>query len=691
MASDFVGYTILVTLQNPPHAQVQGVVANVVNQKLFLHNVLLWNGQRLPSYAIESSAIADLEVSPSQPSTVEEEELTTPVAAAAAESQKPLFASALRQQQNAPAFVDPAIISYTKPPAKVATMPAVVQPPQPVSPIMIADGVVSSPSIRWPRNGNMGNSSVSSIATAVPKKTEKRNTPASATLTEPFDALSLGNNVAGPKSTPAAINQQKTQHVPSQTGPGIIDMKDINNGPLKGQKKAGKGKGWRQTPFVEEVPRQPRKKAQRGRKPAEEINGWATEDATDIQDMGDFDFESNLSKFDKRRVFDAIRQADTTAEADRLVSFNRRARPGTNGGRNLHFTENVLDIPDGKDKDRWKSEAGETEDESLGGEGHYSSGRGSKRAGSRRPLGSRKGSVIPPHIDRTDSPRPLARIQTSSPLNGSVSGIRGTFKLPNNKPCHCLSPLQMLEIEQLCTSELGLTEDMLSENAGRSIAMAVFKIPEVRSVVFLVGNHKSGARAIVAARHLRNRRLRVTIVILGGEREELLLEVMRKQLSIYKKGQGYVDRWDEYQTKASAGGPTPDVVVDALLGVHATFEELRTDDQATVLEMIRWANRSSLVLSIDVPSGLSATSGLLTEVDGQPLVMNSKHIVSLGAPKTGLAHGMALDGGVEPTWQVWVADIGITAAAWQKHGSRRNHGTDFGTEWVVPVKFVVGA
>jgi len=39
--------------------------------------------------------------------------------------------------------------------------------------------------------------------------------------------------------------------------------------------------------------------------------GLATEDATDIQDMGDFDFESNLSKFDKRKVFDQIRNEDT--------------------------------------------------------------------------------------------------------------------------------------------------------------------------------------------------------------------------------------------------------------------------------------------------------------------------------------------------------------------------------------------
>ncbi|KAK5227626.1 enhancer of mRNA decapping [Exophiala xenobiotica] len=684
MASEFIGYTILVTLRSPPNAQLQGVVADVVNQKLLLQNVLLlWNGQQLSSYVIESSAIADLEVAPTQQTVVEEEELSTPVVDSKS-SQETSFQTISQSQPNVATYIDPAIISYTKPPSKGPRRPSVQQGP--VSPIMIADGVVNSQSTQLPRTGTMRGSSVSSIATAIPKKTEK-NTPSSATLTEPFDALRLGNNVVDGKAIRAANSATQKQQPVSQTGPGIIDMMDVNQGPLKNQKKAGKGRGWRQTPLIEEVPKQTKKKVQRGRKTAEEVNGWATEDATDIQDLGDFDFESNLSKFDKRQVFDDIRQNDTTAEADRLVSFNRKARPGTNGGRNLHWTENVLETPKVKANDRWQSEAGETENDMI--EEHYSSGKGSKRAGSRRPMQARKPSVIPGHIDRAESPRPLTRIQTSSPMNGSLSGIRASFKLLNNKPCHCLSPLQMLEIEQLCTSELGLTEDMLSENAGRSIAMAVLKIPDVRNVVFLVGNHKSGARAIAAARHLRNRRLRVTIVVLGGEREEVLLEVMRKQINIYKKGQGYVDRWDEYQAKTSQGGAAPDVVVDALLGVHVTFEELRTDDQATALEMIRWANRSSTVLSIDVPSGLSATSGLVTEVDGQLLVMASKFVVSLGAPKSGLLHAMAMDG-VQVTWQVLVADIGIAAAAWQKHGSRRKHGVDFGTEWVVPVKFAMG-
>jgi len=38
MASEFIGYTILVTLQTPRNAQVQGVVADVANHKLLLQN-----------------------------------------------------------------------------------------------------------------------------------------------------------------------------------------------------------------------------------------------------------------------------------------------------------------------------------------------------------------------------------------------------------------------------------------------------------------------------------------------------------------------------------------------------------------------------------------------------------------------------------------------------------------------------
>jgi enhancer of mRNA-decapping protein 3 len=645
--------------------------------------LLLWSGQRLASYVLDATTIADVEVAPSIPST---SNLSTPTVSK--QPSRQVSTHHVSQQPSQSSFVDPAILSYNKP----------IQPTlQPVSPIMIADGLVPSPMSQHGRS-IAKQSSISSIATTRPiTKPARRESEATAILTEPFDALDL-SNVANKKSK----KHKSTQSQTSQPTPGLIEVKDIH-GPLKlpgKEKKPGKGKGWRNTPLIEERPT----KSKRGRR-TEDTNGWATEDATDIQDMGEFDFASNLSKFDKRQVFDDIRKDDTTLEDDRLVSFNRKARPGTNGGRNLHFTENVLEGNGSRAAvdDQWKSEAGETELEEEVEAERYSSGRGSRRANSRKPLSNRKSSALSGHVtaaaitanDRNASPRPLSRVATAT-LNGgggSVNGLKALFRLPSNKPCHGVSPLQMLEIEQLCTSDLGLTEDMLSENAGRSIAEAVLQTsPEAKTVVFLIGNHKSGARSAVAARHLRNRRLRVTVILLGGEREDNLLESVRRQLTIYKKGGGWVERWDEYQAKLGSGAPKPDVVVDAILGVHVTFDELRTDDQAVAFEMTRWASRLASVISIDVPSGISASSGLITEAEGQLLSMDAKKVVCLGAPKIGLLNAMALasESEVPASWEVSVADVGISTAAWQRHGSRRRQGVEFGGEWVVNLRFVAG-
>lgn len=38
MASEFIGYTVLVTLKSPPNCQAQGVVADVVGQRLTLQD-----------------------------------------------------------------------------------------------------------------------------------------------------------------------------------------------------------------------------------------------------------------------------------------------------------------------------------------------------------------------------------------------------------------------------------------------------------------------------------------------------------------------------------------------------------------------------------------------------------------------------------------------------------------------------
>lgn len=71
-------------------------------------------------------------------------------------------------------------------------------------------------------------------------------------------------------------------------------------------------------------------------------------------------------------------------------------------------------------------------------------------------------------------------------------------------------------------------------------------------------------------------------------------------------------------------------------------------------------------------------------VDGGRLCVNSKSVVCLGAPKTGILNAL-LSG--EALSNLAVADIGIPQIVWRKYGTRRRHGIDFGNRWVVPLRF----
>lgn len=382
---------------------------------------------------------------------------------------------------------------------------------------------------------------------------------------------------------------------------------------------------------------QPKKKARRHRTQiSEDQNGWATEEVTDIQDMGDFDFEANLSKFDKHGVFNKIREADATAEADRLVSFNRI--PGKIGTvvRNLHHTENVLS-PNANSHLAWNS--GDSEKDIN--ETRVSSVRSLSRASLRKPP-SRKGSslyssenlassgVLPDlktrniHLSHDQAGSPKTQNPSSPFYSRANSRSRAALRTtPSNHICPCVNPLQMVELEQLSISELGLTEDIITENASRGIAETARKVVITERekstlalpggsplVVILVGNTKSGSRAVAAGRQLRNHGYRVVICVLGLEREEDLLDSVRRQLNIYRKCGGLVTKAEGLEKSLQQLQAPIELIVDALLGMHLLFDDLRTDDQTVYFQLASWANASEVgVLAVDIPSGLDASSG----------------------------------------------------------------------------------
>lgn len=634
--------------------------------------MLRWNGQRLPVYSIEATGIADLELSPqhmpyrqnnlpnNNPVTYHTPDIpNTPRATAQQTSNAIMSDSVTTNHNKTESFVDPAILSFSKPSKPSLSLNSTAPTVRTTnasyatssSPVMIGDSTVASTSrttqttsVSTPRATFIDENSTSGATLSGPFSTLGLNsTDGLADLNDPIAdyAVPEGRKDAAPLTAPLKYTGKrsrrggrgKLQKEPDQQFIGSSQFADTSYAATPPNKQ-NSGKGWRQTAFVEPASPSPKNvlgkkakaKAKKNIPYAEDPNGWATEDATDIQEMGDFDFQSNLSKFDKRRVFDEIRNDDTIPGEERLVGLNKRPRPGTNGGKNLHPTENVLD--DGPPK--WNNEAWETdEDESE----DFSSGRNSGRARSRGSIhaqasrkGSTKGSSVPipapisvlnrGHLSSSRTVSPQSHKQppiSASPVTSSAQ--TGSFRLAStNRQCPCISPLQMLEIEQLAIGEFGLTEEMVTENAGRGVAEAVVSesadlMASSRILVF-AGNHRTGSRAVSAARHLRNRGYRVTLCILGMDREDEFIDTFRKQVEVFKNASGRVIRWQDLSVKLASPDYMPDFVVDALFGIHIAFEDLRTDDQASAFEIMSWINRSNIeIMSVDIPSGLSASSG----------------------------------------------------------------------------------
>ncbi|KNG87331.1 hypothetical protein ANOM_003925 [Aspergillus nomiae NRRL 13137] len=593
MASEFIGYNVLVTLRTPPNATVQGVVANVIGQRLMLRDVALsWSPQKFPTYFIEAADIADLSLGPNPNGPSHNQQ-------PGRESQNIAHApSAVPVQQP---FVDPAILSFSKPSSEQFIQGARPGGPQ-LQPAPIDR--LSSPA---------------SQNIHPPHQVQRDQ---SAILTEPFSNLEL--NVDGRANEPHNASQGNELHgsIPAGKDEFTTAQRSAAQVNLKGARRVGQNKsqrsgltpvnehdgaantnpktrGWRQTAFVEPAsPQKYREREPNSRRRKKKNRGSMLR----IPMVGQQKMPPTFKNW-VISIFKVISPNSTKEESLRRLEM-------TTPRQMKH------DCPPG-------SETGDTDQEPSDAKlssGNYSGrelSRGSARAQSRKGSGILGQPLVPPQINTVG--------------RGQLSASRTTSPRPG-------------------------------KNAGRSIAEAAVGLlsndAAAPTMLVLTGNHRTGARAVSAARHLRNRGHRVTVCMLGIEHENELLESCRKQIDVFKKIGGRVHRWEDLSTRLSTSEFSPDLVLDALFGIHIAFDDLRTDDQAVAFEMIAWANRSNLeVLSVDVPSGFSASSGEVTVMEGGRVCVSSKSVVCLGAPKTGIINALLAGEGL--TWSLSVADIGI--------------------------------
>jgi NAD(P)H-hydrate epimerase len=164
----------------------------------------------------------------------------------------------------------------------------------------------------------------------------------------------------------------------------------------------------------------------------------------------------------------------------------------------------------------------------------------------------------------------------------------------------------------------GIAQDVLMENAGRAAAQILARLYPGASVLGLVGPGNNGGDALVALRVLSTWGHSVRgVLVADRDLDDPLLHGWMLDLV------AGIDLDDEGWDSAFASA---DVVLDGILGTGVRGEP--RERQAAAIDRVNASGRP--VLSLDVPSGIDATSG---EVPGA--AVRASVTISFGAPKLG--------------------------------------------------------
>ena len=202
---------------------------------------------------------------------------------------------------------------------------------------------------------------------------------------------------------------------------------------------------------------------------------------------------------------------------------------------------------------------------------------------------------------------------------------------------------EMREVDRIAVEEFGLGILQMMENAGRNLAQNAIDMlgGELGPVTILAGGGGNGGGGLCCARHLHNRGHEVHLVL--DRDTDAMRGAAGTQLQILQAAGLSV-------TGASGGGKAirrARVVVDALIGYS-----LRGAPRGRAAELILASNRHKRVLSLDLPSGLDATTG---EAPGA--VVRPERTLTLALPKTGLG---------EIPGDLYLADIGIPPEVYER-------------------------
>jgi ADP-dependent NAD(P)H-hydrate dehydratase / NAD(P)H-hydrate epimerase len=213
-----------------------------------------------------------------------------------------------------------------------------------------------------------------------------------------------------------------------------------------------------------------------------------------------------------------------------------------------------------------------------------------------------------------------------------------------------VSAEEMKWCDETTIKGIGIPGLVLMENAGGAVARSigeVFGDLTRKHLVVFCGKGNNGGDGFVAARHLSNAGAHISIFLTstpGALKGDALTNY-----SVLKKISGRATppiAIRRYSRNALDTLHKVDGIVDAVFGTGFAGKI-----QKPLLGLVEWINNQEVpIFSVDVPSGLNATTGLV-----ENLTVRAQHTITFGLRKSGLL----LNSGKESCGTVTVADIGI--------------------------------
>jgi enhancer of mRNA-decapping protein 3 len=391
-------------------------------------------------------------------------------------------------------------------------------------------------------------------------------------------------------------------------------------------------------------PKQQQRGQRRNKKNQNNNDSW---DVREIKGSQEFDFQANLNLFDKQTVFDEIRQHDSTMPGARLVEHNRVPQQP-------HHQHTQPPQPPAQPQHQPPATNQQTK------------------------YGNRE-MILEPRSNQSMN-------------NAGLPPQQNCLQFLNSgRVCPTASPMQLLELERLSNESFGMTGTMITENAGRGIAQLSLKALGGTSrfttsnhnahplTVVLVGNNRSGCRALAAARHLANRHVRV-LAVLAAERHELSPSIQAQLLAFESsKGKVLVKRVEALTTALQGYASPPELVLDGLQGYQQSAEDLWSEDVEAIAGLITWGNKQRCgVMSIDIPSGVDPESGQASP--GKPFI-HSKWVLSCGLPLSGVLNSQ-LNPQLSPATH-YLLDAGYPQGALATGALKKFTQIWFGAEWIL--------